>query len=246
MESLKRPELLMSSTALITSLGTAVYTYRKVSENQTQIAELKEHLQSTVRRLADHQTVPATVRQVVEAIQQLNHAITSQSRDIQTIGRQLEDLTDRVANVEEGLSSLTEDVLENGIDVGNVFSVGRPKPKGKSSSRSGKKNKTVSFADRVNVAPSHSAPILTPSHSASTPTDNPLLDLTSTLPPVQEAQPPRSRGHSSRNPPTRRNRRRQPEPEPESEESEQDDGSDSEVLDDVIATVRNSRRQSDR
>ena len=279
----------MSSTALITSLGTAVYTYRKVSENQTQINELKERLQSTVLRLAEHQTVPATVNRVLEAIQQLNQAVTNQGREIHSIGHQLEDLTDRIGNLEEGLVSLTEDALENGMDVSNVFSVSRPKGKGKAGTRSIKKKK-VTFAvdrfapgngdrgdrsgggndrfssgngdrndrnnsdrssgnDRSNVGPSYQVPLIpTHNNSNNNSNDNPLLDLTSSLPGITDTSGGGRSSRSNNNNGQRRpkSRRQQPVQESESESEEevddQDDSSDSDGIDNVIASVRNSRR----
>jgi uncharacterized coiled-coil protein SlyX len=181
MESLKRPEVLMSSAAIGVSLGTAFYTYRKVSECQVQVNDLKEHIQATVLRLSDYQPLPATVRQCLEAVQQLNAVIVNQNRDISAMRHSLDALSGRLTSVEESIGSLTEDLIEGGIEVttdprgkDNDYCRPRTKPK-PSKPKSRGSGKRVTF-----VEPLRPTPLLTPSTS-SLPGDRSALSSTETL-----------------------------------------------------------------
>jgi cell division protein FtsL len=93
MESLKRPEMIVSVTTAAGLIGTIIYFYKRENSLQEEINELSGHLASTAKRVADMQNNGGHIQQLVNALNQLNARLKKQQQEITSLKEQVQDLT---------------------------------------------------------------------------------------------------------------------------------------------------------
>ena len=82
MDTLKKPETIISLTNTAALLGASVYFYRRINSLEEDLDKYSEHLTNTIRKVKDMQITKQHVKQLAGAIRELNNIMGSQRNEI--------------------------------------------------------------------------------------------------------------------------------------------------------------------
>ena len=82
MESLKKPETIISLINTTALLGASVYFYRRINGLEQELDKNTEHLTSTIRKVTELQITKQHIKQLAAAIKDLNNAMGIQKNEL--------------------------------------------------------------------------------------------------------------------------------------------------------------------
>lgn len=85
METLKKPETIISLINTTALLGVSVYFYRRINGIEQELVKHTEHLTSTIKKVKEMQVVGGHVKQLAGAIRDLNGIMGAQKNEISLI-----------------------------------------------------------------------------------------------------------------------------------------------------------------
>jgi seryl-tRNA synthetase len=117
MESLRRPEMIISVAAMTGLLGSIIYFYKKSNALQAELEKLAEHLAGTARKVGELQTQGRDLAQLVEAIKQLNAFVTQHDVGLRELKESLEPLNEEIEDFHFVIDQMIEAFKDQGIDI---------------------------------------------------------------------------------------------------------------------------------
>ena len=82
METLKKPETIITLINTAALLGASVYFYRRINGLEQDIDKQSEHLTSTIKKEKEMQVTRQHVKQLANAIRELNNIMGAQRNEI--------------------------------------------------------------------------------------------------------------------------------------------------------------------
>ena len=82
METLKKPETIITLINTAALLGASVYFYRRINGLEQEIDKYSEHLTSTIKKVKEMQITKQHVKQLAAAIRELNNAMGAQRNEL--------------------------------------------------------------------------------------------------------------------------------------------------------------------
>ncbi len=104
MDSLKKPEMLVSGTSLAVSLAVAIYLSRRVTALEEQIETVASNLATTVQTIGQDHGHGST-DQLIQVVRTINASVQEQSFTIEDITKVLESQSDAIEEIQDLLSS---------------------------------------------------------------------------------------------------------------------------------------------
>lgn len=215
MDSLKRPEMILSVTNTIGMVSSIIYFYKRTSALQDEIEKINTHLTATVKKVSELPDNKEHIGQLADAINQLNRVSQMNRSGLAEIKDILTSQEDDITQLKETLDAVVEACQELGVNVRI--------PKAK---RITKKPKPLS---RTSRPPPRAKPEPDPE-----PEDEPGDEPEPPKPvPRIPSRPPAQRASATKA--TRATPKPDPEPEPEPDDPEEDD---------IAQTVSEMRRKT--
>jgi hypothetical protein len=90
METLRKPETIISVTSAVALIGSIVYFYRQMKSLREDLEDLNEKFKATINKIPDFSGFTDNIVQVSNAIKQLDHALQAQDEIILDIVDQVE------------------------------------------------------------------------------------------------------------------------------------------------------------
>jgi hypothetical protein len=134
MDSLKKPEMLLSLSNTVAIIGSVIYFYKQISSLNAEVEKLTEMLKTSVKRLTAVQEKMLTPEQVKEALTPFGQKVDEAHKTSQMVSQTC---IDDLEYLENALDSLIDSLKEQGVEI----SLPRKKKAGK---RGGKKSKKTS------------------------------------------------------------------------------------------------------
>lgn len=132
MESLRRPEMIISVASVTGLLGSIIFFYRKSNALQAELEKLAEHLAGTARKVGELQTQSRDISQLVEAIKQLNGLVSQHSTTLREVKDSLDPLNEEMEDFSFVIDNLVEAFKDQGVEIKRERRRGR---RGKKSKR---------------------------------------------------------------------------------------------------------------
>jgi len=106
MESLKKPETIITLVNTAALLGAVVYFYRRISHIEEKLDTHGEHLTSTIKKVKEIQLTKKHIEQIVAAIKSSNGKINFHSSEIQRFQQSNSIQNDQIKELQELVSEL--------------------------------------------------------------------------------------------------------------------------------------------
>jgi len=111
METIKKPEVLLTAGNTVAIVGVSIYFYKQISAIKTELAELTEHLKTSVKKFADIQESTASRDEMKNYLTALNLKIEQTQKELKNL-----DSGEGVDLIEEALEDLSDALNESGIE----------------------------------------------------------------------------------------------------------------------------------
>ena len=109
METIKKPETIISLLNTTALLGVSVYFYRKINALELEVDKNNEHLASTIKKVKEIHVAKDHITQLAGAIKQLNTIITTQRNELQNIRNYSAYQRDQIRELQEQTKELGGD-----------------------------------------------------------------------------------------------------------------------------------------
>ena len=114
MESLKRPEMVLSVANTVGLIGVVTYFNKQQQSLQAELVKVSDHLSSTIKKIAELQGQCQQINKVVEMLNRFDTVV----RDVRTLSEDTSDqLNDLQEKVNDDAETLTGTLEESGIFV---------------------------------------------------------------------------------------------------------------------------------
>lgn len=110
MESLKKPETIITLINTAALLGAVVYFYRRISNIEEKIDTHGEHLTSTIKKVKEIQLTKKHIEQIVAAIKSSNGKINFHSSEIQRFQQSNTIQDEQIKELQEIISGKLEEI----------------------------------------------------------------------------------------------------------------------------------------
>jgi len=128
MDSLKRPEMIVSVATATGLVGSVIYFYKRENAMQEELNKLSENLVSAINKIKTIQISTQThdnhILQIVEGLKQLNSLIGEHNKSIEDLGNTIKDLQnnfnthlDAIEDIRATLDEVIGSLEENNIQV---------------------------------------------------------------------------------------------------------------------------------
>jgi len=151
MDSLKKPEMILSIVDLIGLVSLAVYGYKKSISFTEELDKLKEHINALLKRTGDITVHGTKLNELHEEIKRINQTIESKGNRLTALSKSVDASNQDIDDIMFMLSQIVKQLKDNGIEVKvnraveeeNVFSRGNRPSRGRpSGNRSGSGGRT--------------------------------------------------------------------------------------------------------
>ena len=110
MESLKKPETIISLINTTALLGVSVYFYRRINGLEQEIDKHTEHLTSTIKKVKEMQVTKQHIQQLAGAIRELNNVIGAQRNELNVLRNLTNFQNDQIKELQGQTKELGGDV----------------------------------------------------------------------------------------------------------------------------------------
>lgn len=111
METIKKPEMLLSMGNTAFTAGVAIYFYKQINAIKAEQTELSDHLKTSVKAFAEAQSEYVTRSEVHTLLNELNGKVSRLEKKLEGIGK-----GDDLELLEEALESLADALEDAGIE----------------------------------------------------------------------------------------------------------------------------------
>jgi hypothetical protein len=115
MDSLKRPETVISLVNTAALLGASIYFYRKINNLELELNKHSEHLVTTVRKVREMTVYKKHISALGNAIKELNGALGNSYRDVETLKELVKYQSAQILELQAMITKL--DTTENKLDI---------------------------------------------------------------------------------------------------------------------------------
>lgn len=117
MDSLKKPEMILSIVNLIGLVSIAVYGYKKSISTSEEIETLKKHLNEVIKRSVDFGTSIKKLDDLTELVKQLDQTIKSKDNRINSMSKSLESVSADVDDLMDAIAQIVKQLKDQGLTV---------------------------------------------------------------------------------------------------------------------------------
>lgn len=111
METVKKPEVLLTVGNTVAIVGVSVYFYKQIAALKSELSELTEHLKTSVKKFQNIQENVASKTEMEKYLTALNLKIEQTQKNIQDM-----DSGDGLELLEDALEDLSELLTESGVE----------------------------------------------------------------------------------------------------------------------------------
>lgn len=129
MESLKRPEMIVSVATATGLIGAIIYFYKRENALQEEINKLSDHIATTTRKVGEMQIYGEHIHQLADAINALSATLKKHDQSLNELRESLKTFTKTYDDDFEGHQYAIEVLAKNFTDLGVNVDIERPRPR---------------------------------------------------------------------------------------------------------------------
>ena len=120
MDTIKKPETLIASSALLISGSTAIYFHKQNSAIKEDIVKLSDHLTTAIRKLNDNQIHGTHISQLGEAVKQLNSLGMRHNQLLEGLIQSLDDRDRVIDGISGAVYEMQKAMREQGVNLRKI------------------------------------------------------------------------------------------------------------------------------